>query len=184
MEFEEKTAVKNVVYKGKIINLRKDDVILPNGKPAVREVIEHSGGCSVLAEKDGKILLVRQFRYPYKEVIWEIPAGKINAGETPDETAARELEEECGYRAEKVVKLFEVYPSPAYTDEIIRIYRAEGLVKSKTHLDEDEFLSAVWVEKSEIKKMIGDGEIKDGKTLIALLFALSGEIKDSEGKRK
>ena len=184
MEFEEKTAAKNVVYNGKIINLRKDDVILPNGKPALREVIEHSGGSSILAEKDGKILLVRQFRYPYKEVIWEIPAGKINAGETPEETAVRELEEECGYKAEKVERLFEVYPSPAYTNEVIRIYRADGLMKSQTRLDEDEFLSAVWVEKNEIKKMIDNGEIKDGKTLIALLFVLSGEIKDSEGRQK
>lgn len=184
MEFEEKTTAKHILFNGKIINLRKDDVILPNGRPAVREVVEHSGGCSILAQKDGCILLVRQFRYPYKEVIWEIPAGKINAGETPEETAFRELEEECGYRAEKMIKLFDVYPSPAYTDEIIRIYVAEGLTKTNVHLDEDEFLSAVWIEKSKIKKMIDSGEIKDGKTLIALLFALKGEIKDLEGRQK
>ena len=175
MEFEEKTVKENVLYRGKIINLRKDEVLLPNGKGAIREVVEHGGGSCILAEREGKFLLVKQFRYPYKEVIWEIPAGKINDGEAPEQTAIRELEEECGYRAERVEKLFDVYPSPAYTGEIIRVFKAEGLKKTATHLDEDEFVSAFWVEKDEIKKMIKNGEIKDGKTLIALLFALNKE---------
>ncbi len=172
MEFNEKTVNKNYIYKGKILNLRKDDIILPNGKPAVREVIEHSGGSAVLCEKDGKILLVKQLRYPYKEVIYEIPAGKLNVGEDPAETARRELEEEGGIVAEKLVKMFDIYPTPAYTDEIIRVYRAEGLKQSKMHLDDDEFLTAVWVDKKEIKKMIDCGEIKDAKTLVALLSVI------------
>ncbi len=176
MEFEEKTVKKNTLYTGKILNLRKDDVLLPNGKSAVREVIEHHGGSSILAEKDGKILLVRQFRYPYGEVIYEIPAGKLNLGEDARAAAFRELEEECGYKAEKMEELFSVYPSPAYTEEVIRIFKAEGLKKTEMHLDEDEFLAPVWVEKGELKEMIKSGEIKDGKTLIALLYAI-GDIK-------
>lgn len=172
MQFKEKTASVNYVYKGKIINVRKDTAILPNGAQAVREMIEHSGGSAIVCEKDGKILLVKQFRYPYCEELWEIPAGKLNEGEDPAQTAIRELEEEGGIKAEKVVKLFDVYPTPAYTNEIIRIYRAEGISQSKAHLDDDEFLLAKWIDKEEIKKMISNGQIKDAKTLIALLNVL------------
>lgn len=172
MDFNEKTVKETYLYNGKILNLKKDEVELPNGERAVREMVEHSGGSAILCERDGKILLVKQFRYPYKEVIYEIPAGKLNTGEDPAETAIRELEEEGGIKAERVVKMFDVYPTPAYTNEIIRIYRAEGLKETQIHLDEDEFLSAVWVDKTEIKKMIDCGEIKDAKTLIALLAVL------------
>lgn len=172
MDFDEKTINQEYLYKGKILNLKKDQVLLPDGNPAIREMVEHSGGSAILCEKDGKILLVKQFRYPYKEVIYEIPAGKLNAGEDPEETAIRELEEEGGIRAEKITKLFDVYPTPAYTNEIIRIYRAEGLTETQIHLDKDEFLSAEWVDKDKIKEMISRGEIKDAKTLIALLSVL------------
>ncbi|MBQ9485362.1 MAG: NUDIX hydrolase [Clostridia bacterium] len=172
MDFEEKTLEKNVVYNGKILNLRKDKVMLPNGKEGAREIVEHGGGSAVLCERDGKVLMVRQFRYAYGECVWEIPAGKVDRGEDPLDTAFRELEEECGVKAGKMTLLFTVYPSPGYTSEIIRIYRAEDIVKGKNRLDEDEFLTAVWVEKARLKSMIKDGEIKDSKTLIALLYAL------------
>ena len=172
MDFKELTENQNYIYRGKILNLRKDDVILPDGKGAIREVVEHSGGSCVLCEKDGKILLVRQFRYPYKEELLEIPAGKLNKGEDPMQTAIRELEEEGGVKAESVELMFTVYPSPGYTDEKIYIYRAVGISQTQKHLDEDEFLESVWMEKSELKRMIKNGEIKDGKTLIALLSVL------------
>ena len=172
MDFEEKTLEKNVIYSGKILNLRKDRVSLPDGKAGVREIVEHSGGSAILCEKDGKILMVKQFRYAYKEEIWEIPAGKVNAGEDSVKTALRELEEEGGIKADNMELLFTVYPSPGYTSEIIRIYRATGLTETRAHLDEDEFLSAEWIEKPRLKNMIERGEIKDSKTLIALLFAL------------
>ena len=173
MNLIEKQISTEYKYKGKILSLRLDDALLPNGQTAKREVVEHNGGVCVAAlDKDYNILMVKQFRYPYGEVIYEIPAGKLNAGEDPAETAIRELEEEGGIRAERVVKMFDVYPTPAYTNEIIRIYRAEGLSETQVKLDEDEFLSAVWVDKNEIKKMIERGEIKDAKTLIALLAVL------------
>jgi ADP-ribose pyrophosphatase len=172
MDFNEKTIKENYLYNGKILNLKKDEVELPDGKSAVREMVEHSGGSAILCEKDGKILLVKQFRYPYKEVIYEIPAGKLNPGEDPSETAIRELEEEGGVKAERVVKMFDVYPTPAYTNEIIRIYRAEGLKETEIHLDEDEFLTGKWFTLDELRKMMQTGEIKDGKTLIALLSIL------------
>ena len=104
MDLTEKTVNKKYIYNGKILNLRVDDILLPDGKPAKREIIEHSGGSAVYCEKDGKVLFVRQFRYPYKKVIYEIPAGKINAGEKPEAAAIRELEEECGVKAEKVTE--------------------------------------------------------------------------------
>lgn len=172
MEFKEQTLRKEYLYKGKIINVRKDDALLPNGKTAIREVVEHSGGSAILCEKDDKVLLVKQFRYPYAEELWEIPAGKLNAGEDPKETAIRELEEECGVKAKKVSLLFEVYPTPAYDTEIIRIFKAEEIEKSVVHLDEDEFLTSAWIDKDDLKKMIRSGEIKDAKTLIALLSIL------------
>ena len=169
MEFKEKTIKKNFIYNGKILSLRKDDIILPNGSSAVREVIEHSGGSAIYCEKDGKILLVKQFRYPYKEELYEIPAGKLNDGESPEETAIRELEEEGGIKAKRVEKLFDIYPTPAYTNEIIRIYKAVEFIKTKTCLDEDEFLSAEWIDKCQVKMMIENGQIKDAKTIIAVL---------------
>lgn len=172
MDFEEKTVKSAEIYRGKIITVKKDDVILPDGASAVREVVCHSGGSAVVAEKDGKILMVKQYRYPYGKELWEIPAGKLNPGEDPEITAVRELEEEGGVLAGRVEKMFEVYPTPAYDDEIIRIYRAFDLKKSKQRLDSDEFLSSEWIDKKTLKIMIENGEIKDGKTLIALLAVL------------
>ena len=172
MDFEEKTLSENYIYEGKILNLRRDEVELPNGKSAVRECVEHSGGSAILCEKDGKSLLVKQFRYPYKTELLEIPAGKLNEGESPEETAKRELEEEGGIRAGKVEKILDLYPTPAYTNEIIRIYRATEFSKTQMHLDEDEFLNSVWIDKKELKGMLDRGEIKDAKTVVALLYAL------------
>ncbi|MBO4251073.1 MAG: NUDIX hydrolase [Clostridia bacterium] len=172
MRFEEKTMEKNVVYSGKILNLRKDSVLLPDGKTGIREIVEHSGGSAVLCEKNGKVLMVKQFRYAYREELWEIPAGKVNAGEEPIDTAFRELEEEGGVKADKMDLMFTMYPSPGYTSEVIRIYRATGLTETRPHLDEDEFLSAKWIEKPRLKEMIDSGEIKDAKTLVALLKIL------------
>lgn len=172
MKFNEKTLSSRYIYKGKIINLKKDEVELINGKSADREVIEHSGGACVVCEKDGKVLLVNQFRYPYNCELLELPAGKINPNEAPEVTAIRELEEEGGIKAEKVELLFKVYPSPGYTNEIIYVYKAIGLNKSTQALDDGEFLDVVWVEKEQLRKMINSGEIKDGKTLIGLLAIL------------
>lgn len=172
MRFKEKTLKKNCLYNGKILDLFKDDIELPDGNKAVREYVNHSGGSSILCEKDGKILLVKQYRYPYGKELLELPAGKLNPGESPEQTAIRELEEEGGVIAGKVEKLFDVYPTPAYTNEIIRIYKAIDIKEGSVHLDEDEFLSSVWVDKEELKQMIARGEIKDAKTLIALLYVL------------
>lgn len=169
MNFKEKTLNKNYVYEGKILNLRRDDILLPDGKMAIREIVEHSGGSCIYCEDNEKVYLVRQFRYAYGEELWELPAGKLNAGEDPKQTALRELEEEAGLKANSIELMFTVYPSPGYTNEIIRIYRAWDLIKTEIHLDEDEFLTGEWFSKQQLKEMINNGAIKDGKTLIALL---------------
>ena len=169
MEFKEKTLNKNYIYKGKILNLRRDDIILPNEKPAIREFVEHSGGSAIFCCLDNKVLLVKQFRYPYGEELWEIPAGKLNPNEDPEQTAIRELEEEGGIKAKQVEKMFEIYPTPAYTNEIIRIYKASDFEKGQVKLDEDEFLNSEWVDLQTAIQMIYDGKIKDAKTIIALL---------------
>lgn len=169
MEFKEKTLKKEYIYNGKILAVRKYQVLLPNGNSAIREVVEHSGGSAIYCEKDGKILLVKQFRYPYKEELYEIPAGKLNEGETPEQTAIRELEEEGGIKAKSVEKLFDIYPTPAYTNEIIRIFKAKDFVEAQIKLDEDEFLTGEWIDKNVAKNMVNNGEIKDAKTIIAIL---------------
>ena len=172
MDFKERTIEKNYVYQGKIINVRNDKVALFGNKQSYREIVEHKGGSCVLCEKDGKILLVYQFRYAYNEEMWEIPAGKIDKGETPDQTAIRELEEECGYRAQRVELLYTMYPTPGYTNEKIYIYQAKDLVKTQTNFDQDENLISKWFDKGTLNEMIKSGEIKDGKTLVALLTIL------------
>ncbi len=172
MNFNEKTLDSKCIYDGKIIKVKKDKVLLPNGKEAFREIVNHSGGACVLCEKDEKILLVKQFRYAYNKEVWEIPAGKINPGEEPYLTALRELEEEGGIKANSAQLLYEIYPSPGYTSEIIYLYKVTDFITTKTHFDEDEFLSGKWFSKEQLKNMMKSGEIKDGKTLIALLYAL------------
>ena len=172
MEFKEKTVNKNYIYRGKILNLRKDDIILPDGNGAVREIVEHVGGSTVYCELDGKILFVKQYRYAFGKEILELPAGKRDGDEPLEQTAIRELEEEGGLKAERVEKICEIYPSTGYTNEVIGVFKAVGVKKTAMKLDKDEFLTGVWIDKEQVKKMIENGEINDAKTLIALLYVL------------
>lgn len=168
MEYIEKTVKKNYIYKGKILTVRCDDAQLPDGKPCIREIIEHSGGACVLYVKEEKVLLVKQYRYAYGESIYEIPAGKLEIGEDPKLAAARELEEEAGVRASDLQLLYVMYPTPGYTNEKIHIYQAFNGEAVSAHLDEGEFLDVEYVPLDKVKQMLKNGEIKDGKTIIAL----------------
>ena len=168
MDYVEKTVKKNYIYEGKILTVRRDDALLPNGQPCIREIVEHSGGACVLYEENGKIVFVRQYRYAYGESVYELPAGKLDRGEDPIHAAARELEEETGITAKRLELLFVVYPSPGYTDEKIYVYRAFDGVKSRAHLDEGEFLDVEYLPVARVKEMLFGGEIRDGKTIIAL----------------
>lgn len=171
MNLLEKTVKSETVYSGRVINLVVDEITLPNGEPAKREVIEHNGGVCVIAEDDdGNILFVKQFRYPYKEVILEVPAGKRDSkDEDPLICGKRELKEETGATAKNFYPLGKLYPTPGYCAEIIWIFAATGLTFGDQKLDADEFLN---VEKIPLKKavqMVLDGEIDDAKTQIAIL---------------
>ena len=168
MNNEEKTLESEVVFDGKVIHVRKDKVLCPNGKESFREIVDHHGGVGVLAFLDGKIALVKQFRYAYKEELYEMPAGKLEKGEDPAQGGRRELEEEVGYIADKYEYLGKMYPSCGYTNEIIYLFKAENLRKTHTHLDDDEFLSVEWFSLEEIKKMVVEGKIVDAKTICAL----------------
>ena len=168
MDYVEKTVSKNYLYKGKILTLRKDDALTADGKPCIREIIEHSGGACVLYVEDDKVLLVRQYRYAYGESVYEIPAGKLDKGEDPAKAAARELEEEAGLKAGRLEKLFVIYPTPGYTNEKIYLYRAYDCQKVAAHLDDGEFLDVVYLPIEQAKEMLKNGQIQDGKTIIAL----------------
>jgi ADP-ribose pyrophosphatase len=170
MNFEEKTISSEYLYKGKIINLRKDIALLPNGEEALREVIEHPGGVAVAPlTEDGGLLMVRQFRYPYKEVVLEVPAGKLSAGEIPLECGKRELKEETGATAQEYINLGVLYPSPGYVDEKIYLYAAKGLTFGTQSLDDDEFLSVESIPLERAVDMALSGEITDAKTLAIVL---------------
>lgn len=158
-----------LIYDGKVVKLWVDDVALENSALAKREYVTHNGGATVLAETEDGILFVEQFRYPYGEVVLELPAGKRDGDENPEHTAVRELEEETGYRAGSITFLGEIYPSPGYTNERLYLYLASELEKSVQHTDEDEFLSVRAIKAEDAERMILDGSIKDAKTVIALL---------------
>lgn len=174
----EKTIDTKRIFEGRIINLRVDSVLLPNGREAEREVIEHGGAvCIVPMEEDGTVYMVRQFRYPFNEEMLEIPAGKTEPGELVSDTANRELEEEVGMRAGELIYLGEFRPSVAYLTEIIHIYLAKGLRKTQQHLDEDEFLNVEKYPLDSLIQMILENQITDGKTRAALLQVKLMEIK-------
>ena len=166
----EKTVDTTEIFSGKIIKVKRDDVLLSDGSKAFREVVEHSGGvCVVPITDEGNIVLVRQFRYPYKEVIYEIPAGKLEKGEDPEKAALRELSEETGYVTESVEDLGVLYPTPAYCGEKIYTYLARNMHKEDQHLDSGEFLFGEEMPLEKAVNMVISGEIKDAKTQIAIL---------------
>lgn len=170
MKLEEKTLNKNYIYHGKIINLRCDDALLPNGKAAKREIVEHPGGVLIAPiTKDNELIFVKQFRYAYMDVLLELPAGKLEKGEEPLLTGKRELLEEVGATAKKYTDLGKFYPSCGYTNEVIHLYSAEDLSFSEQHLDEDEFLNIVKIPLYDAVAMVLNNEIPDGKTQTAIL---------------
>ena len=172
MDFEEKTVSSKLIFKGKVVEVYTDNVKLSTGKSAYREVVRHTGGVVILAFKDSHTLLfVKQFRYPMKEVCIELPAGKLEKGEDPFLAAKRELEEETGYVAQNWTDLGQVYTSPGYSDEKLYLYKAENLTFKGEHPDEGEIIKALEYSLDEVKGMIKSGQIKDAKTLCAILRA-------------
>jgi ADP-ribose pyrophosphatase len=172
MEFYEKKIKTETVYKGIIVNVRRDIAELQNGSHADREIVEHPGGVGIVPlTKDNKVLMVRQFRYPMMEEVLEIPAGKLNDGEDPFECAVRELSEETGCTAGRYIDLGASYPSPGYCGEILHIYLALDLRYGEKHLDVDELLSVEAIAIDDLIKRIMANELPDGKTMIGIMKA-------------
>lgn len=168
--FYEQTEEVQGIFSGKIINVHTDKITLVDGTEAQREVVDHPGGVAIVGlTENNEVLMVRQFRYPYKETIYEIPAGKLEKGEDPREAAIREFREECGAVAEKLEPLGEIYPTPGYCGEIIRIFYATDLTFGEQELDEDEYLEVIKMPFSECVAKIMSGEIKDAKTIVGIL---------------
>jgi ADP-ribose pyrophosphatase len=167
----EETVASTRAFKGSLINVRVDRVRLADGTESRREVVEHPGAVAVLPFLDERnIVLERQFRQPTGEVLWEIPAGTLHPGEDPEHCARRELEEETGYAADKLELLASPYLAPGYSSEVIHIFVATGLRKTERNTDHDERVHPVVIEFERVLAMIAGGEIKDAKTVCAVLL--------------
>ncbi len=172
MHLQEKKVSSEIKYDGIIFTITHDTAELENGNLAKRDVLHHSGGvCVIPVTGNNEIFLVKQFRYPFQTVTTEVPAGKLNPGESHAECGRRELLEETGCTCKEYIYLGEMYPTPAYDTEITHIYLARGLEFEKQNLDEDEFLDVVKLPLSDAVEMVMNGELKDGKTQIAILKA-------------
>lgn len=159
------------IYRGRILDVYKDTVLLENGTEAIREVVHHPGGaCVVPLTSDGCVLMVRQFRYPHHTETLEVPAGKLEYGEDPLQCAVRELKEEVGGEADSLESLGSLFPTPAYDEEVIYMYLARQITETSTQsLDADEFLDVVRIPLTDAVQMVMENRIRDAKTQIALL---------------
>ncbi|KGA95695.1 ADP-ribose pyrophosphatase [Alkalihalobacillus alcalophilus ATCC 27647 = CGMCC 1.3604] len=167
----EKTIGKQDIYKGRIISLQLEDVLLPNGEQSKREVVKHPGAVGIIPiTADGKIVMVRQYRKALEKVIIEIPAGKLDLNEEPLLCAKRELQEETGYVSDSMEFIVSFYTSPGFADELIYIYVAEGLTKREISLDADEFLDVLEISLEEAEQMIQEEKIHDAKTIYAVQY--------------
>lgn len=170
MELYEKTVSSKSIFKGVIVDLRVDQIELPNGSPASREVVSHPGGvCVVPLHDDGTVTVVRQFRYPFGRVVTELPAGKLERGEDHRLAGIRELEEETGLTAEEFTYLGGLLSSPGFSDEVIHIYLARGLREGASHPDPDEFLEFERVPFETLMTQVMSGVLDDAKTVAGLL---------------
>lgn len=170
MHLQEKTVGTEPIFDGKIIKVQRDRAELENGAVVTRELVIHPGGvCIVPVNENGEVYLVKQFRYPFQEVLTEVPAGKLEFGENHRDAGLRELKEETGAECENFEYLGVMYPSVAYLTEKIHMYLARGLSFGKAHLDEGEFLDVMQIPLDEAVEMVMRGEIPDAKTQIALL---------------
>lgn len=172
--FKETQTASTLIFDGKILHVYKDDITLPDGKPAMREYVRHIGAvCVIPLTENNEVICVRQYRYPTASVMLEIPAGKLDSrDEDPLEAALRELREETGARSARVTPLGVFYTSPAILDEKIHMFLAEELTFGETSPDEGEFVKVVKLPINELAEMIMRGEVPDGKTQAAVMKAV------------
>lgn len=166
----ERTVASRSIFKGRVIQVKVDEVLLPNGQKAEREIVNHQGAVAILPlTDDGKMIAVRQFRKALERTLVEIPAGKLEAGEEPLTCAQRELLEETGYQASQFELHSSFYTSPGFADELIYLYIATGLTAGEQQPDEDEFVDVLTLTFPEAQQLWREGQIQDAKTIVALL---------------
>lgn len=172
-KFYEKTIKSDTIYDGKILKLRVETVELENKRYSKREIVDHQKGVGIIAfDGNDKIWMVKQYRKAIDKITLEIPAGLVDPGEMPIETAKRELQEEVGYLPETISYLFDMHASPGFTNDKLSFFLAKDLVKSSLEQDEDENVEACAIEIKELYKMVENGEITDAKTIIAILYCI------------
>ena len=171
-ELKESTISSKKVYEGSFLDVRKDIVNLPDGNTSTREWINHPGAaCIIPVLSDGRLALIKQYRYPVKSIMIELPAGKLEPGEDPEECAVRELEEEIGYSAGKLTFVSKIHPAIGFANEEMWIFLAENLIKSQKNTDRDEFVELIPTSIKDSVKMVWNGTITDVKTIIGILWA-------------
>ncbi|HWB41194.1 MAG TPA: NUDIX hydrolase [Gemmatimonadales bacterium] len=167
------------LHSGRIVNLDLDTVRFPDDSTGQLEILRHPGASAVVpfldppGLADPRVVLIRQFRHAADGFIWEVPAGRLDAGESPESCAERELEEETGMRALRLERLTTIYTTPGFTDERIHLFLAEGLEPGAEHREADEFMELHTLRWSEVMRLVGGGEVVDAKTLVSLLFVQS-----------
>ena len=172
MIVEEKTISSDRIYTGKVISLKVDTVEIENKGYQKREIVEHQGAVAIVAlTDDDKVVLIKQFRKPIEQVIWEIPAGKLEIGENPKDCAIRELKEETGYSATNINLIHKFFTSAGISNPKIYIFLATGLSKGEPEFDEDEIIEKYEIDINEARNMVINNEIEDAKTAIGILLA-------------
>lgn len=173
----EKKISSTCLYKGNSVSFYRDAILLPNKKKAFRDYMLHPGAVCVVAFRDKKsILMLKQYRYPVRRTITEVPAGKLDGQESPLACARRELLEETGFWPRKIKKFLSFWPTPAFATEVMHIFVAWDLEKRQTALDQDEFLEVFWMDFKEALQAVRSGEIKDAKSVISLLAIHAFEL--------
>jgi len=171
---EAKILKSEMVFEGSVFGVRRDEVVEPGGLRATREVITHPGSVVVLPVlADGRIVMIRQYRHATRQYLWELVAGRIDEGETVKEAAARELQEETGYRAKRFTEFLAVFPTPGFLEERMHILLAEGLTKGEAQPEEDEKIISRGYKVGDLKRKIEKGKLRDGKTIAGILYYLT-----------
>ncbi len=177
-----------IVYQGKVFQIAQDTVREPNGVKAVREVVRHSGSAVILAVDDAqpepRVLLEEQFRYAANDTLWEVPAGRVDPGESPLQAAQRELIEETGFTAKRWKPAFEFYASPGFLDEKMHVFLAQGLKAGEATPEEDEKIKVRFFSLSAALRMCQNGKIHDAKTMTAVFWFHSLQVKTNTSKRR